>query len=240
MEIGSIFDISINKLFKKSEKRIMFPLEEFYDYKEKKLFNTARSSIEYLFKFQLEFNSEDIVLVPNFICSSVIHAIERANVKYIYYNIQQNFEIDQEDLLSKLNKNVKAIFYVNFFGGSCNCRKILEKLKQQYIIIEDDTHALFSINQNALGIGNYIIGSIRKWLPAPDGAILYAQDKLKKISIENGYNEYMTKLLLAQLMKNKYLENEELDKELYLQLVKESTDSLFSDYTIRDITRNFL
>ena len=237
MEIGSIFDIDKKKLFA-DKKEIKFPLENYYDFKDKKFFNTGRSAIEYLFKFQLCFNNDDIVLIPNFICSSVVKAIERANVKYEYYNITQNFEIDEKDLTNKLNKNVKAIFYVNYFGGGYGY--VLKKLSKKYILIEDDTQALFSSNEKIIGLGKYIIGSIRKWLATPDGAILYAQEKLVDVPIENGYNEYMSKYLIAQLMKNEYLNNNILDKEKYLELVKQSTLSLFSDYTIREITRNFL
>lgn len=242
MEIGSIFDLNIQELFKENKNNIKFPFEKNYLYKEKKFFNTGRSAIEFLFKFQLDFNEEDIVLIPNFTCSSIVDAIKRANVKYEFYNVLDDFQIDVENLLGKITKNVKAIFYINYFGFMHSKKVIdtLQKLKEEYIIIEDNTQNLFSENEEKMGIGNYVVASIRKWLPAPDGAILYAQNKLTQIELENGYNEYMSKYILAQLMKNIYLKDEELKKERYLKLINESIQALFSDYTIRDITRNFL
>lgn len=242
MEIGSIFDLDIQELFRENKKDFEFPFEKYYKYREKKFFNTGRSAIEFLFKYQLNLNENDIVLVPNFICSSVIGAIERANVKYEFYNVSGDFQIDIKNLLSKINDNVKAIFYINYFGfiQSKDVIYTLKELKKQYTIIEDNTQALFSDSMCNMGIGHYVIASIRKWIPIPDGAILYAQKELNEIKIEKGYNEYAYKYILAQLMKNIYLKNEKLDKEKYLELVRESTQSLFSDYTIREITRNIL
>lgn len=110
-------------------------------------------------------------------------------------------------------------------------------MKDEFIIVEDNTQALFTRNKEKIGIGDYIIASIRKWVPAPDGAVLYSQTKLNDVKLEDGYNEYMTKYILAQIMKNEYLKNNSLDKEKYLNLVKDSMHSLFSDYTIRNISQ---
>ncbi len=238
MEIGSIYDIDIKDLFKERKKEVLFPFEKKAKYKNKKFFNTGRSAIEYLLKYQLDFKPNDIILVPNFTCSSIIEAIERAKIKYIYYNISSSFNIDMKDLKNKLCDNVKAIFFINYFG-STQSKEIIEelvKLKEKYIIIEDNTQALFTSDENKIGIGDYIVASIRKWLPIPDGAILCSEHTIKDESIDNGYNEYMVKYILAQLMKNEYLKYGKQNKEKYLELVKQSIDSLFSDYTIRKMT----
>ena len=239
MEVGSIFDLDIHELFKENKKEIKFPFEKYYEYKEKKFFNTGRSAIEYLFKFQLKIKNDEIVLLPNFTCSSIIDALDRANVKYEFYNILENFQIDIKDLLIKIKDNrIKAILYINYFGflQDDDVINTLKILKEKYILVEDNTQALYTSDENKIGIGNYIIASIRKWLSAPDGAVLYSQTKLEEINIDNGYNEYMSKYILAQLMKNEYLKNQNLDKNKYLNLIKDSMNSLFSDYTIRNIT----
>ena len=66
MEIGSIYDIDIKDLFKERKKEVLFPFEKKAKYKNKKFFNTGRSAIEYLLKYQLDFKPNDIILVPNF------------------------------------------------------------------------------------------------------------------------------------------------------------------------------
>lgn len=117
MEIGSIFDINIKELFKEGKKIVNFPFEKDYRYEDKRFFNTGRSAIEYLFRLQLKIKEDECVLVPNFTCNSVIDALERSHVKYIFYNILENFQIDIEDVLSKIKENnVKVIFYINYFG----------------------------------------------------------------------------------------------------------------------------
>lgn len=242
MEVGSAFDLNIEEFYKNTEKKIIFPIEENYIYKERMFFNTGRSAIEYLFRYQLDVKEGQIILLPNFLCSSITDALKRANIKYEFYDILSDFQININDLNMKINKyKSNIIFYINYFGffQSDEVISFLKYLKKDKdcIIIEDNTQALFTrSNKNQIAIGNYIIASIRKWFPIPDGAVLYSQEDIKKVKIDNGYNEYMTKYLIVQLMKNEYLKNKRLDKEKYLHLLKESTDALFSDYKIRNIT----
>lgn len=240
LEIGSIFDIPINNLFLEEKKIIKFPIEEYYKYKEKKFFNTGRSAIEFLFHYCIPQKKDEIILVPNYICKSVLDAIQRAGYKYKEYSITPDFDIDLKDLVEKITNKTKIILFLNYFGTAIteNTANKLQQLKKNgMIIVEDDTQSIFSKLEGRMGIGNYIIASIRKWLPIPDGAVLYSEtEKIPLIQLKSGYNEYSSLYLIAQLMKSKYIENEQLDKNLFLELTKQSTTALFSDYEIRDMT----
>ena len=240
MEIGSIFDINTTDLFYKNVGTIFkFPLENDYIYEDKKFFNTGRSAIEFLFRYCITNNCTE-VLVPNYICNSVLDAIGRAGYKYKMYSITRDFDIDLNDLKRQLTQETKAILFINYFGGTISketAEKLLELKKQGIVLIEDDTQCLFSRMKDIIGIGNYIVASIRKWVAIPDGAVLYAEvEKLPIVKLEEGYNQYSMLYLLAQIMKSEYLKNNNLDKNLYLKLIKQSTNELFSDYKIRKMT----
>ena len=50
------------------------------------------------------------------------------------------------------------------------CDYIWKKKESGIVVIEDVTLSLFSEdNERGVGFGNYVLGSIRKWLPVPDG-----------------------------------------------------------------------
>ena len=80
------------------------------------------------------------------------------------------------------------------------------------------------------------MGSLRKWLPIPDGAFLSSRRVIPNYEIEHGYNAYSFNYVIAQIMKSVYLRNKQLDNHAFMAKYALSTKALFSDYTIRDIT----
>lgn len=239
MEIGSIFDIDIEHLFRERKNNFYLPFMENTLYQSINFFNTGRSAIEYVLKEQFQPSIEGKVLLPAFNCSSVVEAVKRSGVDYEFYAITKNFQIDIEDIKKKLNGNVKCLYIIQYFGSYQNesTYEFLEELQSKNIsIIEDISLSLYSKHEKYIGFGDYILGSIRKWLPIPDGAFLCSKHYMPMKNLPSGYNEYAFKYFTAQIMKNKYLKQGELDKEKFLKINNEAMTSLFSDYTIRSIT----
>ena len=113
--------------------------------------------------------------MPEFICESVIGCFREEDIRF--YRLHNEFTIDIEDLKEKINANTRVIFLMHYFG-KVQQTKILNELKNIAVehgclIIEDTTHSIFS---NSGTVGDYQICSIRKWLPIPNGGVLYAQD----------------------------------------------------------------
>ena len=208
-----------------------------YDYH--KFFNTGRSAIEYLLRQISSTKVKNKILLPAFNCSSVIDAVKRANIEYDFYSITDDFQINIESIKEKLDDKVQFIYIIQYFGGyqSHSSYQFLKELQSRnLIIIEDISHALYTKHQKFIGIGDYVLGSIRKWLPIPDGAFLSSVNKIPLVPIDDGYNEYSFNYFAAQLMKKAYLLNESLDKREFLKLNEKAMSSLFSDYTIRSMT----
>ena len=214
------------------------------DYKYIKFFNTGRSAIEYLLRYTNKNNGK--ILLPAFICSSIVDAVRRAGGEYDFYSITENFQINIRSLKEKLDSNVNFIYVIQYFGGYQTQEtyvflKELQSLK--FFIIEDVTLSLYSKHPNFIGFGDYVIGSLRKWLPIPDGAFLSSIHMIPDVPIAHGYNEYSFNYFVAQIMKWVYLRDTTLDKQQYLMINEQAMKALFSDYTIRDMTnisRNYL
>lgn len=246
MEIGSIFEINLEELFKKGKSEFYLPFMENKNYDYHYFFNTGRSAIEYLLRQISSSKVNNKILLPAFNCSSVIDAVKRANVEYDFYSIKENFQINIDSIKEKLDDTVQFIYIIQYFGGYQNQEsyEFLKELQSRnLIIIEDISHALYTKHQKYIGFGDYVLGSIRKWLPIPDGAFLSSFHNMPRTPIDNGYNEYTFNYFAAQLMKKAYLLNESLDKNQYLNLNNKAMKALFSDYTIRrmtDLSLNYL
>ncbi len=242
MEIGSIFDIKIQELFKESDGITFdFPFDSKNEYKNQMFFNTGRSAISYLLKYCIDITKDKVILLPTFLCSSILTAVEQSGIKYKFYNVNEDFSLDINDIKKQVDKNTGIFFFIHYFGFSHNqqtCDFIRMLKDEGIIVVEDLTQSLFTEGNGEIGVGDYIVASIRKWGNFPDGAILATKEinLLPRYEIEDGYNEYSFNYVVAQLMKSQYLKDNSLDKNIYLDLVKKANHSLFSDYTIRKIT----
>lgn len=162
MELGSNFDLNLNDLFYKQNNVI-----EYLSSYASAWFNYGRSAI----KSVLLVESKSLLL-PEYICSSVTDCFPQENI--VFYKIKDDFSIDFDDLFSKIAPNVGMIYICHYFGylqdkeqlDLCRCRATKYNIK----IIEDTTQSFFSQQEI---IGDVAIASLRKWLPIPQGAVLY-------------------------------------------------------------------
>ena len=171
--------------------------------------NTARNALEYV----LRVRKYTTIYLPYFTCEVLLEPLEKLNVHYRFYHIDQNldpiinFEIDENSCL----------LYTNYFGLKTETVKKLSKEIKNLII--DNAQAFF-----CKPIDNCdTFYSCRKFFGVPDGAYLnisttldskLAQDqsidrfshliKSIDINIEEGYADYINN--------NNVLRNNEIKK----------------------------
>lgn len=234
MEIGSIFEVDAKDLFKE-------PSHELTDYPfcsspySFSYFNTGRAAIESLLH-DLKGNGIERIWLPSFNCSSVYDAAKRAGMNVNLYPVGRDLLIDTAFFSEVEKKDI--IYLVNFFGKletETTYSKIKELQKAGITVIEDLTLALLSRNAN-IGFGNYIIGSIRKWLPITDGGFIASRRELPEYHKADAANDYTLYYFAAQLMKSEYLKDCNLDKQVFLKISNMGMEALFSDYTIRKMS----
>ena len=226
MELGSDFHISFEDIEQVSD-NINSYLAEFNTL----YLDSGRNAI----KVALQFIPIGEVLLPEYICESVIHTFENYQIKY--YKINDDFSIDIDDLKTQLTENTKLVFLMHYFGAlqSESTLNEIKKLKQEreFFVIEDTTHSIFTKAQT---IGDYCVCSLRKWLPIPDGGVLYSLNSLECINKENiSRNKNITKIY-AMLLKKMYLENNMDFNEIYRSIFIESENALNKKNEIEQIS----
>ena len=220
-EIGSDFEFNFS-LFEGNKK---YNIKKYIGYHKNnfKYFTTGRSALKYLLRYLIEDDSR--FLLPSYLCESILSPLKELDIDYKFYKINKNLQINIEDLKSKIKKD-DIIIVLHYFGFTQpdNILRKLNKTKEEYnsIIIEDTTHSVFTNNEFNGIIGDYIITSLRKWLPIPDGAFLASNFSLGDYEIDKGYNYFSFNNLLGQFLKYYYLNKKNIKKDIFLNIFEKA------------------
>ncbi len=243
MLIGGFQNIDLEKLQKPSQQQwLSLPCDSHRQYTRQVFTNNGRTATIYLLKYCLDLEEDDVILLPDYLCLSIIVSIEAPNVKYRFYRVNRDLSIDMEDLAGKLDEHVKGIYIINYFGVPYD-QSTVDTLKsirseRNITIIEDITQSLLSKGETRMGFGDYLVGSTRKWLPMTDGGIMAARDgaPCQIVPLEDAYNEAAYKQLLISLMRDYYNANPEKDKHTYLVMEQRANKARYTDLSVRNMT----
>lgn len=132
--------------------------------------NTARNCFEYV----LRVRKYTKVYIPYYTCDVMFEPLQKCNVDYEFYPINQQLEPDKDFNLQP----TEALLYTNYYGLKQRC---VERLAQQYgkQLIVDNAQAFFA--EVLDGIDTFY--SARKFFGVADGAYLYI-DKLLDEELE--------------------------------------------------------
>ena len=144
-------------------------------------FSHARTALKYgLINLNLNNNSE--ILIPSYICDSIIFPLDDLNLNYVFYDININLSTNWDDLNKKISINTSAVLYVNYFGIPNEIHKFenfafTNKIK----LIEDNSHGYIGIkNKNLLNSNaDFIISAPRKHLPLSYGGSLSSKKQFE-------------------------------------------------------------
>lgn len=114
------------------------------------------------------------ILLPAYLCPSIIDTLERAGMGYEFYQVNTDLSIDLDDLVQKAYPH-RAVYFINYFGfrPSAAALNVLADLRRGgRILIEDNAQAGFH-NHPA---GDFIFNSLRKFVPYDGGYLIAPHD----------------------------------------------------------------
>lgn len=144
--------------------------------------NTARNCFEYV----LRTRNYVKVYVPYYTCDVMLEPIQKLNIAYEFYHINEKLE---PTALPKLNAN-EAFLYTNYFGLKQECVKRLASAYGKQLIV-DNAQAFY--DEPLKGIDTFY--SARKFFGVPDGAYLYTDKPLQHEFEQDCSLERMSHLL---------------------------------------------
>ena len=158
------------------------------------IFNAGRNALQVGLE-ALELKSSDEVLCQAFTCVAVPNAIKWAGAKPIYVDsIKNGFNLNIQDLKTKITKNSKALIIQHTFGNPDKIIKIQALCKKHnLILIEDCAHSL-GVKYKNKPLGSFgdltmlSFGRDKVISSVFGGALLTSNAKLAK-KIQNHYQE---------------------------------------------------
>ncbi|WP_017211319.1 DegT/DnrJ/EryC1/StrS aminotransferase family protein [Clostridium beijerinckii] len=147
----------------------------------------GQSSIRFIVE-DIEIKPYEYILMPSFLCPTILHNFDRFNIKYEFYKINKDLSIDLDDIEEKVSKlKPKAVLFINYFGFYHNLQtlKYFNELKNQKIIIIEDAVQMLWVDRKKF-VGDYVFNSYRKFLPI-DGSIVLCNKRREFSSIKDNY-----------------------------------------------------
>ena len=168
MELGSEYGLDLSGLSVCSDNLNSY-LNQFHDVY---YYDSGRSVIREFVKL---LSDDETILLPEFICESVTDCFRSKDIKF--YRILPDFSIDIEDVKNKMHSPGGVFFLMHYFGKLQPSFALAEirRMADQYgyTILEDTTHSFFSAAET---VGDYMVCSIRKWIPVSLGGVLYVRN----------------------------------------------------------------
>lgn len=173
---------------------------------------------------EISFDSNQHVLMPSYLCSSMLSPFKKRNIKYHFYKINERLEIDIDDLKSRITEKTKAVLFINYFGFP-QPKKVTEFLKtlknRGIVLIEDNVQSFFSELET---VGDYIFNSFRKFLPI-DGSVIISDHELKQEKDKKTFNSYYFKKTLGQFLRYLYIRFGIDTSRYFLKLFSKAEDN---------------
>jgi selenocysteine lyase/cysteine desulfurase len=115
------------------------------------------------------------ILLPAYLCPTIITTLEKQGLQCSYYRIQTDLSIDLEDLAKKVRAH-RVMYFINYFGfpQPASVQQFLLALRQEgKLVVEDNAQGGFP----AHSIGDFVFNSMRK-LCAQDGGYLITRHNM--------------------------------------------------------------
>lgn len=183
MEIGSIYEIDPNTFSDAAAyDASVFTLKEIKKYNKihTAFTGSGREAIALALKAITKNrpNIRKTALLPAYMCDSVFWPFERGGWDLHFYHVDKNLEAEKENLFVQIENLNPGLLFIHPYYGSDTWKPLRPMLKtwqsDGICIMEDVTQSYYLADTewNA----DYIIGSLRKWYPVPDGGFAVSNE----------------------------------------------------------------
>jgi perosamine synthetase len=117
----------------------------------------------------------DEVLLPAYLCESVVTPVETTGAQAVFFPIGRHFEVDLAALEAAVGPKTRAIVVIHYLGFPGPVEAVRDLCRRRGLaLIEDSAHALYSKHGDRLlgSFGDLAMFSPWKSLPLPDGGLL--------------------------------------------------------------------
>ena len=198
--------------------------------KDRKFTLSGRTAIYYCLENIISKRKIKKAYMPSYCCDSMTKPLLDLGIKVEYYRVYYDNGLKYD---IEIRNDIDLFFAMNYFGfSSTNMNAYIKAFKEHgAVVMEDITHSLFSTKRYSEH-SDYLVGSLRKWMPVLSGGIVAAMKSDFLLGLNDNSNKKMIEIRnSAMKKKSEYIldGNEEL-KDCFLKEYKESNVELEDDY----------
>lgn len=214
--IGGEFDVDLQSLKYSHSGNVS--LDGLYKY------SSGRAALYHILLDVKKRNNISKILLPDYLCSSVVIAAEKAGVEVVFYPLNDKLELDEQHF-ANLYEEKCAVLLINYFGLQNLQKQVayVRSLNKDAIIIEDDVQGFYEFQKELVGV-DYKFTSLRKTFACPDGGLVKTENLLPEVNTVNKFHQYkLAGSILKSLRKPEYY-----DDAVYLSMF-EKGESMIDD-----------
>lgn len=203
--IGGEFQIAITDILNAQNQHFYAP--DMYAY------SSGRAALFQILNYLKQKQGISHVLLPDYLCSSVLVPIKDMGLEFSFYHIDEQLELIESEF-SKHYKKGTAVLLINYFGlKDLSCQiKFIKGIDENAIIIEDDVQAYYEFQKPFDGV-DFKFTSLRKTFAVPDGGLVKTKYHLPKVTTPNTFGQYKA---VAALLKS--MREGNFNDQIYLEL----------------------
>jgi len=192
------------------------------------------------------FKEKEIIL-PQYICSTVIDSIISWSDNITFYNVNDNFKFKDSEILKILNsKNNAILFLVDFFGVETQVsKKLMKEINDKKIIlIRDAAHSFLTLYERRLNYSttfncDYIVTSIYKSIGTNVGALAVGIQGKNFINAYLFFKRFFINNLKFFLINFRLFNNNFLHRQRDMKIIDQSSLKKYPPINFYSIFRRF-
>lgn len=170
----------------------------------------------------INFKENDTVLLPSYLCASILRPFDTRGIKYEFYKIDNNLTPDIHHIKQLLNGTTKGIVFIDYMGKSQidNVMPWKDMLIKQGVKIIQDCVQTRKINANHV-YGDYVFNSFRKTTPF-EGSVILSKTKMK-IAYARGTNyKFVFNKRIGQILRYFHIHYNYFKPKLFLSFIEKA------------------
>ncbi|WP_123539021.1 DegT/DnrJ/EryC1/StrS family aminotransferase [Halosimplex salinum] len=133
----------------------------------------------------------ETALLPAYLPDAVAEPFADVGFDAEYYAVTDRLRPDFDDLADRCDEGTGVIVAVNYFGFPTGDHSRVGRLAERHdcLHVDNSSHSAFSVVDGELlgSRGDVGFASLRKFLPIPDGAVLFFDDALADAVVPSGH-----------------------------------------------------
>jgi dTDP-4-amino-4,6-dideoxygalactose transaminase len=173
----------------------------------------------------LNLKKNDVVLLPSYLCSTLLKPFDCRGVKYDFYKVDDNLSPDFKHIERLLSSDTRAILFIDYMGKSQieNILPYRDTLMKNGVKIIQDCVQTIRIKAGEI-YGDYAFNSLRKITPF-EGSVILSKNEMH-ICFARGINrKFIFYKRTGQILRYFYLRYNIFKPDLFLRFIEKAEEA---------------